>query len=109
MKTLYSNTHQTSNGVIRNPDGTPFDLTNCTVEFFIRSAKCMYLYISSAGSGVSLEAPKTTGAYTVRFRPVDTINIPTGIYHYGIIVKNCDNEMMFVGGGSIKLENAGTE
>ena len=69
----------------------------------------MYLYKSSAGSGVSLDSPKATGAYTVRFRPVDTINIPTGIYHYGIMVKNGDNEVMFVGGGSIKLENAGTE
>jgi len=99
MDTIYRNTDQSASGTIRNSDGTVYNLTDKTVEFFIRTTAGRVLLYR-----VATVAQPTSGNYAITFLPSDSVNEPDGTYIYGFLVRDdLSGDVVYAGGGTITL------
>ena len=111
IDTLYKNTDQSSSGTIWAADGTALDLTNKTVQLFIKEVDkpeiLLFKSSESPDGNLNILLPKTGGQYTVNFVPNDTVNISEGTYQVGMIVIDSAKHIIYAGGDLIEIRAMG--
>jgi len=104
LQFIYRNTLQSGSGTVRNPDGTPYNLTGKTVEFFLKKhGENEIVFYKTATNG----SPATNGNYTVSFPRLTTVNILDGAYDFGIYVRDSNGDPIYAGGGQVTIASPG--
>lgn len=81
---IYRGTNQSATGIIRNSDGSPYNLTGKAVEVFVKRKNSNVILIYKDGI---LSATPSDGGYTIVLTTSDSVNLPPGTYDLGILVR----------------------
>ena len=100
---IFRGTDQKASGVIRNPDGTAYNLTDKSIEWFLKKKGQTTILIFKRAD---ISDPPENGGYSFDLSHIETVNIPEAIYEYGILVRSNDM-LVYSGGGEVSVRTPG--